>query len=58
MIIIKRSATPNWLLIISTIGWMKLAGFNHRVLSNPNSIKNRLLKGSPFYWVRINKGTA
>ncbi len=36
----------------------ELAGFNHKVLSNPNSLKNRLLKGGPFYWVRINKGTA
>jgi ubiquinone/menaquinone biosynthesis C-methylase UbiE len=36
----------------------KLTGFNHKVLSNPNSLKNRLLKGSPFYWVRINKGAA
>ncbi|MBD1364889.1 class I SAM-dependent methyltransferase [Mucilaginibacter sp. ZT4R22] len=36
----------------------ELAGFNHRILSNPNGIKNRLLKGSPFYWVRINKDAA
>jgi ubiquinone/menaquinone biosynthesis C-methylase UbiE len=36
----------------------ELAGFKHKVLNDPHSIINRLLKGRPFYWVRINKGPA
>ncbi|TFF38215.1 class I SAM-dependent methyltransferase [Mucilaginibacter psychrotolerans] len=33
----------------------ELAAFNPRVLSTPHSFRNRLLKRSPLYWVRINK---
>ncbi|RWY55695.1 class I SAM-dependent methyltransferase [Mucilaginibacter gilvus] len=36
----------------------ELAGLNYKVLVNPNSLKNRLLKDSPFYWVKINKSVA
>nr|WP_294945215.1 class I SAM-dependent methyltransferase [uncultured Mucilaginibacter sp.] len=36
----------------------ELAGFDHQILSNPHSLKNRLLKGSPFYWIQINNTDA
>lgn len=32
-----------------------LQGYHYKVLSNPNSILNRLQKNSPFYWICINK---
>ena len=32
-----------------------LEGFNYRVLANPNSIFNRLIKSNPFYWLCIKK---
>ncbi|MCQ6959072.1 class I SAM-dependent methyltransferase [Mucilaginibacter aquariorum] len=32
-----------------------LQGYKYKVLSNPNSIINRLRKDSPFYWICINK---
>lgn len=36
----------------------ELATFSHKVLSSPHSLRNRLLKRSPLYWVRINKENA
>jgi ubiquinone/menaquinone biosynthesis C-methylase UbiE len=54
----------------STMGYRQMAGFyyhhtldelatfSHKVLSNPHSLRNRLLKRSPLYWVRINKENA